>query len=52
MLIKNTPDVYEELRHLGGIATDDVLSPSEYADGAARPVCGACAPNGFLPTRE
>ena len=29
MLIRSTPDVYEKLRHLGGMATDDVLSPSE-----------------------
>lgn len=36
MLIKNTPDVYEKLRHLGGMATDDVLSPAERSDGAAR----------------
>ena len=40
MLIKNTPDVYEKLRHLGGMATDDVLSPAECSDGAARPSDG------------
>lgn len=40
MLIKNAPDVYEKLRHLGGMATDDVLSPAERSDGAARPSNG------------
>ena len=37
MLIQRAPDVYEKLRHLGGMATDDVLSPAERSDGAARP---------------
>ncbi len=36
MLIKSTPDVYEKLRHLGGMATDDILSPAERSDGTAR----------------
>ena len=40
MLIRNAPDVYEKLRHLGGMATDDVLSPAERSDGAARPSDG------------
>ena len=29
MLIKRTPDVYEKIRILGGMAGDDVLSPSQ-----------------------
>lgn len=37
MLIKSTPDVYEKLRHLGGMATDDILSPVERSDGMTRP---------------
>ena len=37
MLIQRAPDVYEKLRHLGGMATDDVLSPAERSDGTARP---------------
>ena len=37
MLIKSTPDVYEKLRHLGGMATDDILSPTERSDGITRP---------------
>ena len=37
MLIQRAPDVYEKLRHLGGMATDDVLSPAERSDGMARP---------------
>ena len=40
MLIKSTPDVYEKLRHLGGMATDDILSPAERTDGTTRPSVG------------
>ncbi len=40
MLIKSTPDVYEKLRHLGGMATDDILSPAERSDGTTRPSVG------------
>ena len=40
MLIKSTPDVYEKLRHLGGMATDDILSPAERTDGTTRPSAG------------
>ncbi|MCY4575452.1 MAG: putative DNA modification/repair radical SAM protein [Chloroflexi bacterium] len=40
MLIKSTPDVYEKLRHLGGMATDDILSPAERSDGTTRPSGG------------
>ncbi len=40
MLIKSTPDVYEKLRHLGGMATDDILSPAERSDGTTRPSSG------------
>ncbi len=40
MLIKSTPDVYEKLRHLGGMATDDILSPAERSDGITRPNVG------------
>ncbi|MBI4203055.1 MAG: helix-hairpin-helix domain-containing protein [Chloroflexi bacterium] len=29
MLIQNSPDAYEKLRHLGGMATDDVLAPTD-----------------------
>ena len=36
MLIQRAPDVYEKLRHLGGMATDDVLSPAERSDGTWR----------------
>ena len=36
MLIKSAPDVYEKLRHLGGMATDDVLSPAERSDETTR----------------
>ncbi len=36
MLIQGAPDIYEKLRHLGGMATDDVLSPAERSDGSAR----------------
>ena len=36
MLIRNTPDVYQKLQHLGGMATDDVLSP-ETGSGHAVP---------------
>ena len=56
MLIRSTPDVYEKLRHLGGMATDDVLSPSESQNsprvgprGGATPHAGvykAAMPNG------
>ena len=54
MLIRSTPDVYEKLRHLGGMATDDVLSPSESSQrvgprGGATPHAGvykAAMPNG------
>ena len=54
MLIQSAPDVYEKLRHLGGMATDDVLSPSEgsgrvKARGGATPHAGvykAAMPNG------
>ena len=28
MLIQTAPDVYDKLRHLGGMATDDVLTPN------------------------
>ena len=30
MLIQTTPDAYEKLRHLGGMATDDVLAPEDH----------------------
>ena len=40
MLIKSTPDVYEKLRHLGGMATDDILSPAERSNGTTRPSVG------------
>ncbi|MBI2171731.1 MAG: helix-hairpin-helix domain-containing protein [Chloroflexi bacterium] len=30
MLIQATPDAYEKLRHLGGMATDDVLAPEDH----------------------
>ena len=56
MLIRSTPGVYEKLRHLGGMATDDVLSPSESQNsprvgprGGATPHAGvykAAMPNG------
>ena len=34
MLIQRAPDVYEKLRHLGGMATDDILAPAERPGGA------------------
>ncbi len=55
MLIQSAPDVYEKLRHLGGMATDDVLSPGEGPEvsrarrGGATPHAGvykAAMPNG------
>ncbi|MBI4310732.1 MAG: putative DNA modification/repair radical SAM protein [Chloroflexi bacterium] len=30
MLIQTSPDAYEKLRHLGGMATDDVLAPEDH----------------------
>ena len=32
MLIQHTPDIYEKLQHLGGMATDDVLDASPQPD--------------------
>ena len=40
MLVKRYPDTYEKLQHLGGMATDDVLSPSPRARGAAAAFSG------------
>ena len=34
MLIKRTPDVYEKIRILGGMAGDDVLAPSQAGSGS------------------
>ncbi|MBI4340239.1 MAG: helix-hairpin-helix domain-containing protein [Chloroflexi bacterium] len=36
MLIQTAPDAYEKLRHLGGMATDDVLAPEEHKFNAPR----------------
>ena len=33
MLIRNAPDAYDKLRILGGMATDDILSPPETGGG-------------------
>ena len=60
MLIKHTPDAYEKLQILGGMASDDILSPPEkggasrvsrgpYSDPKKNPVPGvyrAAMPNG------
>ena len=60
MLIKHTPDAYEKLQILGGMATDDILSSSQdgrssrvsrgpYSDPKKNPVPGvyrAAMPNG------
>ena len=35
MLIQRTPDVYEKLQHLGGMASDDILAPPSKLDSAA-----------------
>ena len=40
MLVKRYPDTYEKLQHLGGMATDDVLSPSPRARGASAAFSG------------
>ncbi len=37
MLIKHTPDAYEKLRILGGMASDDILTPPERASGRRGP---------------
>ena len=37
MLIKHTPDAYEKLRILGGMASDDILTPPERAGGRRGP---------------
>ena len=47
MLIQRAPDVYEKLQHLGGMATDDILSPPSRLDSAApRPDWRGIAPRG------